>query len=96
MQTGRSDGAAVTADRLVCRSARIVREMFDFDEISRRALSRHWQTLQSDEQAEFVTLFRDLLERAYLAQVEAAGGERIAFLGESIDGGGSAPLCARR
>jgi phospholipid transport system substrate-binding protein len=91
MQTGRADGAAITADRLVA-IREIVREMFDFDEISRRALSRHWQTLQSDEQAEFVTLFRDLLERAYLAQVEAAGGERITFLGESIDGGGSATV----
>jgi phospholipid transport system substrate-binding protein len=60
--------------------------MFDFDEISKRALSRHWQTLQRDEQAEFVALFRDLLERAYLTQIEAASGsERIAFIGESIE-----------
>lgn len=64
----------------------IVREMFDFDEISKRALSRHWQTLQREEQAEFVALFRDLLERAYLTQVEtASGGEKIAFIGESIE-----------
>jgi phospholipid transport system substrate-binding protein len=64
----------------------IVREMFDFDEISKRALSRHWQTLQREEQAEFVALFRDLLERAYLAQVEtASGSEKIAFTGESIE-----------
>jgi len=91
IQTGRSDGAALTADRLVA-IREIVREMFDFDEISRRALSRHWQALQTDEQAEFVTLFRDLLERAYLTQVEAAGGQQITFLGESIDGGGSATV----
>jgi phospholipid transport system substrate-binding protein len=67
---------------------RIVREMFDFDEISRRALSRHWQALPREDQAEFVTLFRDLLERAYLTQVEAAAGsQKIAFLGESIENG---------
>ena len=67
---------------------RIVREMFDFDEISRRALSRHWQALPPEDQAEFVTLFRDLLERAYLTQVEAAAGsQKIAFLGESIENG---------
>jgi len=67
---------------------RIVREMFDFDEISRRALSRHWQALPREDQAEFVTLFRDLLERAYLTQVEAvAGSQKIAFLGESIENG---------
>lgn len=91
LQGGRSDGAVITADRLG-EIREIVREMFDFDEISRRALSRHWQALPSEEQAEFVTLFRDLLERAYLTQVEAAGGEKITFLGESIDGGGSATV----
>ena len=89
MQTGRSDGAAVTADRFVA-IREIVREMFDFDEISRRTLSRHWQTLQRKEQAEFVTLFRDLLERAYLTQMEAAGGDKITFLSEAMEAGGSA------
>jgi phospholipid transport system substrate-binding protein len=77
--------ASVNADRSD-QIRQIVREMFDFDEISKRALSRHWQTLQREEQAEFVALFRDLLERAYLTQVEtASGGEKIAFLGESIE-----------
>ncbi len=89
IQNSRSDNAAVTAERLG-QVREIVREMFDFDEISRRALSRHWQTLQRDEQAEFVTLFRDLLERAYLAQVETVGNEKIVFLDESSEGGGAA------
>jgi phospholipid transport system substrate-binding protein len=89
VQNGHSDNAAVAADR-TSQIREIVREMFDFDEISRRVLSRHWQTLQREEQAEFVTLFRDLLERAYLTQVETAGNEKILFLGESSEGGGAA------
>jgi phospholipid transport system substrate-binding protein len=89
VQNGRSDNAAVAADRM-SQIREIVREMFDFDEISRRVLSRHWQTLQREEQAEFVTLFRDLLERAYLTQVETAANEKILFLGESSEGGGAA------
>lgn len=89
LQNGRSDNAAVSADRQA-QIREIVREMFDFDEISRRALARHWATLQRDEQTEFVTLFRDLLERAYLAQVETVGNEKILFLGESSEGNGSA------
>jgi len=84
VQDGRADGAPV-ADRSG-EIRRIAREMFDFVEISRRALSQHWQALTPEAQAEFVTLFRDLLERAYLAQIEAGGGERITFVGESIDG----------
>jgi phospholipid transport system substrate-binding protein len=90
VQNGRPD-AAIGADRSG-EIRQIVREMFDFDEISRRALARHWQTLQREEQTEFVTLFRDLLERAYLRQVEAAGGEKITFLGESMEDGGSATV----
>ncbi len=90
VQNGRPD-AAIGADRSG-EIRQIVREMFDFDEISRRALARHWQTLQREEQTEFVTLFRDLLERAYLRQVEAAGGEKITFLSESMEQGGSATV----
>jgi phospholipid transport system substrate-binding protein len=89
VQNGRSDNAAVAADRQA-QIREIVREMFDFDEISRRALARHWPTLQRDEQTEFVTLFRDLLERAYLTQVETVGNEKILFLGESSEGNGAA------
>ena len=88
VQNGRPD-AAIGADRSG-EIRQIVREMFDFDEISRRALARHWQTLQHEEQAEFVTLFRDLLERAYLTQMEGASVEKITFLSEAMEPGGSA------
>src|SRR5215510_7457397 len=89
VQNGRSDSPAVNADR-TGQIREIVREMFDFDEIARRALARHWQTLQRDEQTEFVTLFRDLLEHAYLTQVETVGNDKILFLGESSEGSGRA------
>ena len=84
LRDGKADGILV-ADRSE-EIKRIVREMFDFDEISRRALSRYWQALTPEEQGEFVMLFRDLLERSYMAQIEASGGERIAFVDESIGG----------
>src|SRR5689334_18583026 len=45
---------------------RVATDLFDFDEISRRALSRHWTARTADEQAEFVRLFTDLLERSYI------------------------------
>jgi phospholipid transport system substrate-binding protein len=84
VQDGHADGAPV-ADRSG-EIRRIAGEMFDFDEISRRVLSRHWQALSPEEQAKFVTIFRDLLERSYVAQIEARGGVRVRFVGESIDG----------
>lgn len=83
-QNGRPDGAL--GGERTDQIRQIVRELFDFDEISRRALSRYWETISREQQVEFVTLFRNLLERAYLTQIEAAGGEKITFLGESMDG----------
>jgi phospholipid transport system substrate-binding protein len=89
VQSEHANGAPLPADR-VSEIREIVREMFDFDEISRRALSKHWQALQREEQVEFVALFRDLLEHAYLTQLTTVGSQKIAFLGESIDPSGSA------
>lgn len=64
----------------------IAAELFDFDEISRRALSRHWTARTPQEQAEFVRLFTDLLERTYIGRIELYSGERIVYTGEVLDG----------
>lgn len=66
---------------------RIAVDLFDFDEMARRALTRHWAGRTRAQQAEFVTLFIDLLERAYVGRIEAYAGEKITYVGESIDGG---------
>lgn len=64
---------------------RIAGELFDFHEVSRRALSRHWAGRTPAEQTEFVALFTELLERAYIGKIETFSGERIVYVGESID-----------
>lgn len=84
IQDGEVNGKAVTDKRAEIR--RIARELFDFDEISRRALSRHWAPRTPDEQAEFVALFSDLLERSYMNRIEAYAGEKISFTAEALDG----------
>jgi phospholipid transport system substrate-binding protein len=65
---------------------RVAAELFDFNEISRRALSRHWAARTAEEQAEFTRLFTDLLERTYVGRLESYSGESIVFLGEAVDG----------
>jgi len=60
--------------------------VFDFTEMSRRALGRHWQELNESQQQEFVTLFADLLERAYVSKIEQYSGEKIDYVGESVEG----------
>ena len=65
---------------------RVATDLFDFDEISRRALSRHWTARSPEEQAEFVRLFTDLLERTYLGRIESYSDETIVYMGETVDG----------
>src|SRR5207247_6372402 len=85
MGDGEVDGTSVP-DRWA-EIRKIARETFDFNETSRRALARHWQARTPEEQAEFVALFTDLLERSYVTQIEASAGETITFVGESVNGG---------
>lgn len=74
-------------DRARTEIRRVALDLFDFDEMSRRTLSRHWAGRTRAEQIEFVTLFTDLLERSYVARIETYAGEKIAYVGESVDGG---------
>lgn len=65
---------------------RLAAELFDFEEVGRRALGRHWAARTPEERAEFLALFTDLLERAYVGRIESYTGERIVFTGETVDG----------
>lgn len=61
-------------------------DIFDFTEITRRSLGRHWQAATPAEREELVLLFTALLERSYLGRIEQYTGERIAVVGEALDG----------
>jgi phospholipid transport system substrate-binding protein len=65
---------------------RIAEEIFDFSETAKRSLGRHWQARTPAEREEFVRLFADLLERAYLSKIELYNGENIVYLGDSVEG----------
>ncbi len=65
---------------------RIASELFDFDEMARRTLTRHWNARTPDERAEFVRLFTDLLEGSYIGRIEQFSGVRIVYLSERVDG----------
>jgi len=63
---------------------RMVHEMFDFNEMARRALGQHWKGLLPQEQEEFVRLFTDVLTQSFVTIVERYSGENLAFLGEDV------------
>jgi len=65
---------------------KVANDTFDFAEIAKRALARHWQGRTAQEREEFVMLFADLLERTYISKIELYGGERIQYGREQLDG----------
>ena len=76
-------------DRVLARRTavrRIANEIFDFNEIARRALAQHWQPLTDKQRQDFVALFSDLLERSYISKIELYGGEKIQYTGERVEG----------
>jgi len=66
---------------------RVASELFDFEDMAKRALSRHWAARTRAEQMQFVEVFTDMLERTYLGRLEAFAGKTITYPTESIDGG---------
>ena len=65
---------------------RVADDMFDFEEFARRSLARHWDARTRAEQAEFVKLFRDLLERVLTGKLDSYKGEKVVLVGDAIDG----------
>jgi phospholipid transport system substrate-binding protein len=62
----------------------VVKERFSFQEMSRQSLARHWRGLSDAEKSEFVSLFSDLIESAYIDKVEGYTDEEILYTGERI------------
>jgi len=64
---------------------KIANDIFDFGEIARRSLGRHWQGRTDKEREEFITLFSDLLERSYISKIDLYGGEKILYTSERVE-----------
>ena len=65
---------------------KIADDIFDFEQMAKRALGRHWEARTPAERDEFVRLFADLLRRTYYGRVERATFEKILFQGERQQG----------
>jgi phospholipid transport system substrate-binding protein len=65
---------------------RIADDIFDWKETAQRSLGVHWQQRTPAEREEFVQLFADLLERSYLSKIELYDGEKIGYMGDTIEG----------
>lgn len=57
---------------------------FDYREMSRRALARHWKKQAPKEQDEFINLFSDLLQNTYISKIEKYTDEKVNYDKEVI------------
>jgi phospholipid transport system substrate-binding protein len=75
--------AMTTARRDAVR--RVMDEAIDFPEAAKRALGAHWRGRTDAERAEFIALFKDLVEYSYIVRIEPYAGQQVVYLGETIE-----------
>jgi phospholipid transport system substrate-binding protein len=78
--------AELRAKGLPARAMELVFRRFDFSQMTKRSLGRHWGALAPADQREFVSAFTQKLLVAYGRTVRTSGDERIQFQNEVIDG----------
>lgn len=59
--------------------------VFNFEEMSKRALGQHWKGRTPEEKKEFVELFTTILKDAYIGKTDTYSGEKIVFISEKQD-----------
>lgn len=78
--------SAEASERRRAEIRRAADTLFDFPDMSRRALGRHWTDRTPAEREEFTRLFTDLIARTYIGKIDRYAGESISYLGERVDG----------
>ena len=57
----------------------IANEMFDYVALSRLTLGRSWRDFNTEQQKEFVSLFRTILKKAYMDKILSYTNEQVLF-----------------
>lgn len=68
------------------RVVAVVRERFDFREMSKRVMGQQWRDLSEKEQAQFESLFTQLLQYAYVGKIEDYSDQKVQFTQQRIKG----------
>jgi phospholipid transport system substrate-binding protein len=62
-----------------------ISSLFDYSEMTKRALGRHWRELSPADRTEITGLFTDLLEHSYAGKIESYNNEKVLYVREDID-----------
>lgn len=60
--------------------------IFDYNEMAKRSLGKHWNARSAAEKKQFADLFATLLENSYAAKIESYNNEKIVYIKEIPDG----------
>lgn len=60
--------------------------LLDYDELAKRALAAHWDKLTPAQRTDFVTTFRELIERNYVKQLRTNVDYQIVYKNEELEG----------
>ena len=60
--------------------------IFDYGEMAKRSLGKHWNSRTPDEKIQFTELFATLLENSYADKIESYNNEKIVYIKDSLDG----------
>jgi len=63
----------------------VIYPRFDFAEMAKRSLGSHWQRRSPEEQKQFVEVFTELVEGAYLDAIESYNGEKVVVAKDKQD-----------
>jgi phospholipid transport system substrate-binding protein len=69
----------LSRDAKLAEVRKIINDVFDYKELSRRTLGREWKKFKPEQQTEFVDLFGKLLENVYADRILAYTHEKIEF-----------------
>jgi len=65
---------------------KVINNIFDYSEMSKRTLGRHWNQRTPTERTQFTELFASLLDNSYISKIESYDNEKIVYVKETIDG----------
>lgn len=65
----------------------VINSLIDFQELSKRALRRHWDERSPEEREEFVELFRELVRNSSVQKLEVYKADSITYEPAEIEGG---------
>lgn len=59
--------------------------IFDYSEMAKRSLGKHWNSRSAAEKKQFAELFATLLENSYASKIESYNNEKIVYIKELVE-----------